>query len=135
VGLDVIHKQDLVHQDLHAGNILNQKTEENDFIRAESLIADLGLSQPVNCQKKEGKIYGVLPYIAPEVLRGHPYTKASDIYSFGIIMYELLTNSYPYLNYLELEDIELPLEICQDLRPELEEVKMPQVCKDLIKRC
>ncbi|RIA81807.1 kinase-like domain-containing protein [Glomus cerebriforme] len=41
-------------------------------------------------------IYGVLPYMAPEVLRGHKYTKASDIYSFGIMMNEYLSEEPPY---------------------------------------
>src|SRR5436305_1085823 len=34
----------------------------------------------------KAKIYGVIPYISPEVLRGKPYTQAADIYSLGIIM-------------------------------------------------
>ena len=37
------------------------------------------------------KIYGVMPYVAPEVLRGKPYTQAADIYSFSMIMYFVAT--------------------------------------------
>jgi serine/threonine protein kinase len=44
----------------------------------------LGLSCPAN-EEDSGKIYGQMPYVAPEVLNNQPYTKASDIYSFGII--------------------------------------------------
>ncbi|RGB36194.1 hypothetical protein C1646_758402 [Rhizophagus diaphanus] len=66
----------------HSGNILL------DF--AFSYISDLEMCQPVNGKMIEG-IYGVLPYIAPEVLRGHQYTKGADIYSFGIIMIEFIT--------------------------------------------
>jgi serine/threonine protein kinase len=72
-GLDRIHQQNLVHQDFHSGNILNSGDESH--------ITDLGLSRPVNHPKQTGKIFGVLPYVAPEVLRGKFYTKASDIYS------------------------------------------------------
>ncbi|CAB5363376.1 unnamed protein product [Rhizophagus irregularis] len=51
--------------------------------------SDLGMCQPVNDNERKG-IYGVIPYMAPEVLRGYQYTKAADIYSFGIIMNELI---------------------------------------------
>ncbi|GBC14621.2 kinase-like domain-containing protein [Rhizophagus irregularis DAOM 181602=DAOM 197198] len=42
----------------------------------------MGLCRPANCDASENSIYGNLPYIAPEILRGKNYTKASDIYSF-----------------------------------------------------
>ncbi|CAB4379573.1 unnamed protein product [Rhizophagus irregularis] len=46
------------------------------------------MCQPANNEKESAKqegVYGVLPYMSPEVLCGRPYTKAADIYSFGII--------------------------------------------------
>ncbi|POG73366.1 kinase-like domain-containing protein, partial [Rhizophagus irregularis DAOM 181602=DAOM 197198] len=55
------------------------------------------LSRPVNKTANTNEIYGVIPYMAPEVLRGKPYTKAADIYSFGIIMWEL-TSGIPAFN-------------------------------------
>ncbi|RHZ35678.1 protein kinase [endosymbiont GvMRE of Glomus versiforme] len=125
-GLKEIHQQNLVHQDLHSGNVLNN-------LRS-TFITDLGLSKPVNYQKQEGQIFGVLPYVAPEVLQGQPYTKASDIYGFGIIAYELLANSYPYPI---LNETDLVIKICNGYRPEIESPRLPipQVCKDFIKRC
>src|SRR2546429_3304041 len=78
--LKYIHKNGLIHRDFHCGNILS--------IEELSLITDLGLCQPANIktsQSSDKKIYGVLPYVAPEVLRGKKYTQASDIYGFGII--------------------------------------------------
>src|SRR5207244_7037345 len=84
-GLSHIHKQNLVHRDFHSGNILNNKYS--------NYITDLGLSRPVNHQRND-QIFGVLPYVAPEILQEKPYTQASDIYSFGLIDYELLHNVY-----------------------------------------
>jgi serine/threonine protein kinase len=57
----------------------------NDYL---IYVTDLGLSRPVNAKKEEREVYGVLPYVAPEVLQGQPYTQASDVYSFGIVAYE-----------------------------------------------
>jgi len=130
-GLDNIHNQNLVHRDLHSGNILNDDSGEIN-------ITDFGLSYPANHQKKEGQIFGVIPYIAPEVLQGQPYTKASDIYSFGIVAYELLANSYPYYDYYRKgwDDEELRKEIeNKGLRPDVDKITIPQLLKDLIKSC
>ena len=78
-GLDAIHESKLVHCDLHDGNILCNSSF--GFI---SYISDLGLSKPIDYLKSNNDVYGVIPYMAPEVLRGKPYTPASDIYSFAM---------------------------------------------------
>jgi len=72
-GLKDIHQKGLVHRDFHPGNILNSEIH--------SFITDLGLCKPVSEVNQEKEIYGVLPYVAPEVLRKENYTPASDIYS------------------------------------------------------
>ena len=74
-----LHKCDLVHGDFHSGNLLLDN-QRNIYI------CDLGLSKPADEPSKANDIYGVIPYIAPEVWLGKPYTKAVDIYSFGVIM-------------------------------------------------
>src|ERR1043165_1870885 len=82
MGLLNIHDAEKVHKDFHPGNVL--------LYEEIPVISDLGLCQPANNEEKVG-IFGVLPYVAPEVLRGHQYTKASDMYSFGIIINELIS--------------------------------------------
>src|SRR5437868_3417319 len=79
-GINQIHKKELIHRDLHIGNIL--------CFPRKTYITDLGLCKPAdyNDSLEQTNTYGVLPYIAPEILRGQNYTKAADIYSFGIIM-------------------------------------------------
>jgi serine/threonine protein kinase len=71
-----LHSLGYFHKDFHSGNILLDYDESN-------YISDFGLSGPSNEKKLNKKIYGVLPYIAPEILNGEPYTLSSDIYSFG----------------------------------------------------
>ncbi|CAI2182458.1 9780_t:CDS:2 [Funneliformis geosporum] len=124
MGLKEIHKKGLIHRDLHIGNILNHGI-------GLTYITDLGLCQPVNEADKD-KIYGVLPYVAPEVLRRKPYTRAADIYSFGIVAYEILSGFPPYYEYAH--DEFLATKICQGLRPNFT-IKIPQLLEDLIKRC
>jgi len=128
-GLESIHEAGLVHQDFHAGNVLNRLNSDNDI---DSYIADLGLSRPASETNKK-KVYGVLPYVAPEVLREKKYTQASDIYFFGMIAYELFSNQPPFAEYVC--DSVLAFRICEGLRPNLQEVIAPQLLKDLISRC
>jgi serine/threonine protein kinase len=126
-GLLDIHNADKVHKDFHSGNIL----------RGSGIlcISDLGMCQPVNNEeqsvKKEG-VYGVLPYMAPEVLRGYQYTKAADIYSFGIIINEFLSEEIPFNDIPH--DYILAIKICKGLRPKICE-GMPKILADLIMKC
>lgn len=122
-GLNSIHSKNLVHQDFHAGNILNNNVQ--------SYIADLGLCKPVD-ETNQKNVYGVMPYIAPEVLRSQPYTQKADVYSFGIIAYEILSGLPPY--YDTAHDIQLALAVCQGQRPQFQ-IKIPQLLEDLIKKC
>ena len=70
LGLSNIHEKELIHRDLHIGNILSFS---GIYINKTS-ITDMGLCKPADYNKLENtnknKIYGVLPYIAPEILRG-----------------------------------------------------------------
>src|SRR5436853_1591036 len=127
IGLKDIHEKKLIHQDFHCGNILCG----GEF----SYITDLGLCKPANVKPSQSgnkKIYGVLPYVAPEVLRGKEYTQASDIYGFGIIAYEICTGLPPYHDIAH--DEFLAIRICQGLRPK-SNYKIPQLIFDIIKQC
>ena len=127
-GLKDIHEKELIHRDLHIGNILKFTYDTN--------ITDMGLCKPADYNKLENtnknKIYGVLPYIAPEILRGQNYTKAADVYSFGIIMYEVFSGLPPYHDVSH--DKNLAMKICLGFRPRFN-IKVPQLIVHLIKRC
>ncbi|POG70338.1 kinase-like domain-containing protein [Rhizophagus irregularis DAOM 181602=DAOM 197198] len=125
-GLLDIHIVEKVHKDFHSGNILYDHYSN-------SYISDLGMCQPANKKSvKEEGIYGVLPYMAPEVLRGHQYTKAADIYSFGIIMNEFLSEEIPYGDISH--DEFLAVKICKGQRPKISE-DVPKLLTDLIFKC
>jgi serine/threonine protein kinase len=128
VGIEKIHEKGFIHRDLHSGNILS-------FSYSGACITDMGLCKPAGHDESESiknSVYGVLPYIAPEVLRGQNYTKASDIYSFGIIIYEVISGLPPYHDVGH--DKNLAIKICQGFRPRFN-IKVPQLILHLIKRC
>jgi serine/threonine protein kinase len=124
-GLEVIHDQNLIHCDFHDGNILNHN-------ESKIYISDLGLCKPVKSFLKENDIFGVMPFIAPEVLRGKSYTPASDIYSFSMIMWEFTSGVPPFNN--RAHSLQLSLSICKGERPEIIE-STPQCYVDLMKKC
>ncbi|RIB30110.1 kinase-like domain-containing protein [Gigaspora rosea] len=103
-----IHFKKYLHRDLHPGNIQLRQ----DY---EAYITDLGLSKPLDEEEQEERTHGVLPYIALELFQKQPYTQASDIYSFGIIMVKMTTGQRSLDNYNF--DIDLVIKICNGLRP------------------
>src|SRR6266511_495486 len=107
-GLDHIHDQNIIHRDFHIGNILYEN--EIDIV-----ISDLGISKS-SMDKNDNEIYGIISYMAPEILQGKEYTIASDIYGFGMIMWELITGRMPFCNWNQ-NDTVLIAEICENLRP------------------
>ncbi|RIA79502.1 kinase-like domain-containing protein, partial [Glomus cerebriforme] len=114
--------------DFHSGNILNKLF--NGSIR--SVISDFGLSCPVNQNSKVKTLYGVLPFVAPEVLRGGEFTKAADIYGFGMLMSEIINGEVPFID--RDYDLHLAFDICEGKRPLIPEYT-PEPYVDLMKRC
>ncbi|RHZ71640.1 hypothetical protein Glove_256g186 [Diversispora epigaea] len=123
-GLKNIHEMGLIHKDFHSGNIVNQN-------KLSCYITDFGLSQPVS-EKDSEKIYGVIPFMAPETLSRGEYTQASDIYSFGMVMLEVLTSYPPYYNIPHNEN--LVMGICEGLKPEIK-CEIPQLLKEIMEKC
>ncbi|RIB11243.1 kinase-like domain-containing protein [Gigaspora rosea] len=122
-----IHESDSLHRNFHTGNILRQM---NSIIITELNISTMGDDSPTISHSSG--IYGVLPYIAPEMLRGGPLTKSANIYSLGIIMWEIATQRPPF--DLNSHDKFLAQRICCGLRPHIDQ-NMPKSLAKLIKRC
>ncbi|CAI2173926.1 6123_t:CDS:2 [Funneliformis geosporum] len=112
VGLYHIHNSNFIHRDLHSGNILYSKL----YSKHPAVISDLGISKSSTESTDNDNIYGIIPYIAPEIFLGQEYTTAADIYSFGMIMWELLTGRKPFWD--QDYDADLIIKICDDIRHE-----------------
>ncbi|RIA87816.1 kinase-like domain-containing protein [Glomus cerebriforme] len=131
-GLENIHNADFIHRDFHSGNILfDNPGYRRSFISQKWKIGDLGLSQPANASSNN-EIYGVIPYIAPEIFKGSAFSKESDIYSMGMIMWEFTTGCRPFANVEQ--DIHLVYNIIDGKRPEITK-DTPKCFSDLMKSC
>jgi len=132
----VIHKVDLVHSDLHGGNIVLCHKKGDDAQSSEPFVCDLGLSKSVDLSSTSSDsnsvVQGVLAYIAPEVFHTRKFTRESDIYAFGMIMHLIADGKQPFRN--NLFDKHLARDICNGLRPIAPE-SAPEPYKKLAKQC
>ncbi|UZO00600.1 uncharacterized protein OCT59_011723 [Rhizophagus irregularis] len=133
-GLKVIHQRDMVHHDFHTGNILLSVSFllESTISDDDVLISDMGLSGNIG-DTNQDNVCGIMPYVSPEVLKGKPYTQAADIYSFGMIMYFVITGKQPFED--RAHDHILATDILKGIRPEINELLAPKCYIDLMKRC
>ncbi|MGH1362742.1 MAG: CHASE2 domain-containing serine/threonine-protein kinase [Calditrichia bacterium] len=89
--LKEIHRRNIIHRDLKTANIM---LDGSGSIR----VMDFGLSKSslIRTQTSSGGIIGTLGYTAPEQITNREIDCRSDIFSFGVILYELLTNQSPF---------------------------------------
>lgn len=87
-----IHANRIVHRDLKPANVLVRE----DGTMA---IADFGVAarlEAVAADAKQQQVYGSPHYLAPELIRGEPASRLTDIYSLGVLFYEMLTAAKPF---------------------------------------
>jgi serine/threonine protein kinase len=89
--LIAIHKKGIIHRDLKPANIMISKS-------GEAYITDFGIAKGGGAQDltKSGSTIGTPHYMSPEQIQGKNLTTASDIYSFGVMMYHLITGKTPF---------------------------------------
>ena len=113
-------------RDLHPGNVLC------NYVTAGYCIGDLGLSVLESESGDIKEIAGVMPYVAPELFNGSTHSEASDIYAFGILMWEISSRKKHF--YQINHDKLLALHIFYGLRPTITE-DTPQFYRDLMQKC
>lgn len=121
-GLASAHEQGVLHRDLKPANILIDG-------RGRAKIADFGLAAIADQLVADKRRAGTPAYMAPEVLRGKPASIAGDIYSLGLLLYELFTTTPVFrpqtldeLMAMHDKPIKPPSEIVADLDPQVEQV-------------
>lgn len=92
-GLAYAHRQGLLHRDVKPGNILVTK---DDVVK----LSDFGIARAVSTQTitmtQPGLVMGSVYYISPEQAQGHELHETSDLYSLGVVLYQMLSGELPY---------------------------------------
>ncbi|MDI6766669.1 MAG: FlgO family outer membrane protein [Bacteroidota bacterium] len=90
-GLSKAHQKDIVHRDVKSDNI---RITQDGLVK----IMDFGLAKLKGASKltKTGSTLGTLQYMSPEQTRGEDVDQRSDIFSFGVVLYEMVTGQLPF---------------------------------------
>ena len=131
--LDHAHNKGIIHRDIKPQNIMLLK---DGLIK----VADFGIASLKNdIEEDSGETVGSVHYIAPEQARGAAPDARSDIYSLGIVMYEMLTGKLPYIGNSEAEvavmhmntEAEPPRSILPEIPEELERICLKAMNADI----
>ncbi|KAJ4700931.1 putative Protein kinase [Melia azedarach] len=123
-GMEYLHQNDIIHRDLKTANLLMD-------IHNAVKVADFGVARFQNQGGVMTAETGTYRWMAPEVINHQPYDQKADVFSFAIVLWELVTAKVPYETMTPLQ---AALGVRQGLRPDPPENAHPKLL-DLMQRC
>jgi hypothetical protein len=124
-GMDYLHQNKIIHRDLKTANLL---MDENEVVK----VADFGVAR---VQAQSGVMTaetGTYRWMAPEVIEHKPYDHKADVFSFGVVLWELLTGELPYMY---LTPLQAAVGVVQKgLRPTIPKSTHPRLT-ELLEKC
>ena len=124
-GMKYLHAHNIIHRDLKPGNILLNK----DYY---PFITDFGMSKICEfCHSQSQSLHaGTMQYDAPEIIKAEKYNEKVDVYAFGILMFEVVTQRVPYSNINN--QYELMNKVQNGYRPDFRDIKINENIKNLM---
>ncbi|MHA7239035.1 Stk1 family PASTA domain-containing Ser/Thr kinase [Arthrobacter sp. TMS1-12-1] len=122
-GLAAAHDAGLIHRDVKPENVLLSDT-------GQVKIADFGLARAVSASSGTASLVGTVAYLSPELVLGRPAEAQSDIYSTGVMLFELLTGRQPFTGATPIQvalqhaqaDVPAPSGLLPGLAPDIDEL-------------
>jgi len=142
-GLAAAHKIKVVHRDIKAENILIDDEEQPKIL-------DFGLAKPVDPVQfgdgqtgtktvsqeltRAGKILGTVTYMSPEQVRGEALDTRSDVFSFGVLLYRMVTGEFPFAGQTQVSTLAKILETRHE-PPHARNADIPSELERIIDKC
>jgi eukaryotic-like serine/threonine-protein kinase len=138
LALDYAHGKGMIHRDIKPANIMLDQRSQHGRAIGEPILTDFGIAKLQEVSVDTTKVLGTPRYVSPEQAQGLPGDKRSDLYSLGIILYEITTGITPFRadsvmailmqHYQELPTP--PALINPHIPPALSEVILKSIAKD-----
>ncbi|MCB0192663.1 MAG: SUMF1/EgtB/PvdO family nonheme iron enzyme [Anaerolineae bacterium] len=137
--LDYAHRNGVIHRDIKPANVMLRNNNPNEMI-----LTDFGLVRLANEANLtvKGTLIGTPAYMAPEAFRGNSVNELSDIYSLGVVLYQMVTGNKPYsgdtpyaiITKQMNEELPPPRQFKPDLPDVIEKLLLKALAKDPAQR-
>jgi tRNA A-37 threonylcarbamoyl transferase component Bud32 len=122
--LGAVHEAGIVHRDVKPTNVM---VDRNGRVR----LTDFGVASSVNDPESAGMMVGTMRYMAPEQARGKEVDARADIFSLGVMLYEMLAGKAPFGGTLD----DLIKRVTKPAPPLPDHVKVPSNVHEIVRRC